>query len=654
MPISVSCKCGKSFTAKDESQGQRAKCPVCGHILEIPVRAELAAFDRLGSPLPATRTLAPPASAARSSSPYLAIGAAAVIAATALLGLLLAGIWTFSSRRAVQQTAPPGNQSVAGQPTNTSSPAASSTTAPPAPPAPPSTAWQSVADPPAQPITWPADMEISLPLPRGARDIVLPATPSPYVATGLTFTGGKYIARCNLLTGKQDATLQEEVANASGRFAISADGKYFAAQAKAPGNNALLRIWSFDTGKLHRDIQCDDAAYSLKDFDFAAPQRLVTITEKSAGDKTGRKLRVWDVSTGQQLQDIAVNEPFGPNHRAISPGGRYFAAAWNNGGLTIFDLQTAGEPTKLDLKEIVPFTLGSVSGVSFSPDARQLAVVAGLDSTHVFFLDLQTGALSDQFELAGKPPISSAYKGAAVEWLGGKGWCLFGGSVVDRATRRIVWNLEVPIGNSAAPRRTAPTGWIASDARRSNQRLAFVPIPWSTIDTLVAGLSSGAPAPLRPGAKISLKVQASDLRFGTPEDTEKRLTEVFKKRFQTDGIELADGQPIVLNVRYRETEGGTLVERNSSSGSTSGRSIQSTKSIVAMEMTFANSGKPIWSHEINYEPRIASMRGKEVSDAAARDATFSQLLYSIRSVPIPYYVTPDGSGVLPGTTKLEE
>src|SRR5437879_3378427 len=36
MSIEVGCACGRSFRAKDEHAGLRAKCPACGSVLEIP------------------------------------------------------------------------------------------------------------------------------------------------------------------------------------------------------------------------------------------------------------------------------------------------------------------------------------------------------------------------------------------------------------------------------------------------------------------------------------------------------------------------------------------------------------------------------------------------------------------------------------------
>jgi hypothetical protein len=42
MAIAVQCGCGKSFSAKDEYAGKRAKCPACGKVLYIPLPAPVA------------------------------------------------------------------------------------------------------------------------------------------------------------------------------------------------------------------------------------------------------------------------------------------------------------------------------------------------------------------------------------------------------------------------------------------------------------------------------------------------------------------------------------------------------------------------------------------------------------------------------------
>lgn len=36
MPIETTCVCGKAYRFKDQFAGRRAKCPACGHLIQIP------------------------------------------------------------------------------------------------------------------------------------------------------------------------------------------------------------------------------------------------------------------------------------------------------------------------------------------------------------------------------------------------------------------------------------------------------------------------------------------------------------------------------------------------------------------------------------------------------------------------------------------
>jgi hypothetical protein len=182
----------------------------------------------------------------------------------------------------------------------------------------------------------------------------------------------------------------------------------------------------------------------------------------------------------------------------------------------------------------------------------------------------------------------------------------------------------------------------------------MVPIPWNKIEAGLAAMREDSTAYMKPGGKVSLNIRVEELRFGTPEDTSKRLAEIFRQRFKVDQIEIAENQPMVLNVRYREMEGGTLEERKGFSGQSTGRTIQATKSVVSLDLSHRDKKASVWSHEFTYDPLSAMMR-KEFTDAAARDATFSQLLYSLAAIPIPYYVPKEGkTASIPGVTTPPE
>src|SRR5438876_11489579 len=107
MTIAVTCLCGRSFAARDDLQGKRVTCPVCGKIIEVPVRAELANFDPLMSTISPARMLAPAVPAGQSSGGLrlIVIGAAAGIGITLVVGTLTIGIWSLRSRQPAQPAA---------------------------------------------------------------------------------------------------------------------------------------------------------------------------------------------------------------------------------------------------------------------------------------------------------------------------------------------------------------------------------------------------------------------------------------------------------------------------------------------------------------------------------------------------------------------
>jgi hypothetical protein len=279
----------------------------------------------------------------------------------------------------------------------------------------------------------------------------------------------------------------------------------------------------------------------------------------------------------------------------------------------------------------------------------------GSTNTLLVFLDLASGELADQMELGGRSETSGAYHGSPIEWLGDRGWCLRGTTVIDRKSRRIVWNLDLPAGEQLTARKTLAGGWLAAVGARSNYQLRFIPIPWERIDASLAAMKSDAQAHLKPGMKASLNIQTADLRFGSPDDTTKRLSEVFRKRLKADGIEIAADQPLVLNVHYRESAGQTLHEQKGFTREPTGRSVEATKAHLKMDFTLRGTNTALWKHEFEHDPSIVTIIKGDPNDASARDAIFNQLLYSMASEPIPYFIPEDSElSQLPGRTRPGE
>lgn len=553
---------------------------------------------------------------------------------------------------------PPAPASPPATPVDAAKPAAPAATSPPGAPAakPEDVGWAVQPDPPRELPAWPASLHVAIPIPAGASQLTYPATPSPFVVVGLNAAGGKGVQVWNLLTQKKAGQLTEPVEKVMGaEFALSPDGQYLAARGLVSGHSSTLRLWSFQTGRLARELPCDDPLINLQAFEFLSAERLMTYTFGAGGGRFVYRLRVWDVATGQRLHELELTETYQRAKMAVSPGGRYLVALGSRETLLVWDLQAGTLAGKADVQTLLVHSPGAYQGMSFAPDGKLLAMVYADTNSKVVFLDMASGTIADQFELAGKPPTASAYRGEAVEWLGDRGWCLFGGTVIDRTTRRVVWNLDLPITDRLTPRRTLPGGWIAATGPYAKHEIRFLPIPWDKIEASLAAMQGADQPHLKPGLSVSLNIRIEKLRFGTPEDTSARLADLFRERFQGDGIGVADDQPVVLNVSYSESVGETLHERKGISGPPTGRTVQATKVEVKMSLTTRAGNRSLWAQEFAYDPHLVTIINQQASDASARDAILRQLIYQLSATPIPYFVPQDKAlSPLPGLTQIAD
>jgi hypothetical protein len=674
MSLVVKCSCGKSLQAKEEHAGKRVRCPACGTILMLPAPAaraddplDLGDLDLsnpalAGPTLPAKpalqplgRTYAPPKPTGSLSGHVVLWVLLAVGGGIGLLVMFVVVggfLWFAASRKAavappVPPTFPatqaPAPQPVAPAADRLVTPAVSADAVP----------WEVQADPPRQPLVWPDQPNVDIPIRAGKDRVLFPATPSPFVVVGMNISGGDGVQVWDLVQQQKAGELLEPVKDGN-IAAVSPDGQFLAVKAADPKHYGKLQLLSFRTGRTVREIECEDPKVHLQTLDFLSPTLVVTQAFGATDQGYRYAISVWDVTAGNRLADMPTDSTYQKGKMAISPGGRYLATVAGD-KLLAYDLQAGRLAGRLALKPLLGDRLGALFGMSFSPDGRQLAVVMGSTNSQVVLFDFAAGTVADQLELAGKPPTSSAYRGAAVEWLDDKGWCLFGGTIIDRATRRAVWNLVLPITDSLTPRRTLPTGWIAATGPYASKRMKFTPIPWDKIQAGLAALAGDEAALLKPGQAVSLDLTADQLRFGTATDTTTKLAEIFQERFHGDGITVADNQPIVLKVTYSESAGETLVERQGFVGPVTGRTVQATKVDVKMVLVASASGTVVWQHDLTYNPHAVTVMGKDATDANVHDAILRQLLYQLSFAPIPYFVPKDPAlGPLPGTTKLSD
>ncbi|MCA9155133.1 MAG: hypothetical protein KDA38_10125, partial [Planctomycetales bacterium] len=508
--------------------------------------------------------------------------------------------------------------------------------------------WAVTFDPPKSPVSWPESVKLNIPTPPPSDRILYSATPSTIAAFGFNITGGQPEA-WNLATQKRLGQLNDKIKDGN-NVALSPDGRYLAVKGKEPSS---MQLWSFATGNMEKEFLSDEATLHLQAFAFSRPDRLVTQTFGATGGKFRRVLRVWSIPDAKLLHEFDTQHSFTHAQMAISPGGRYLFGIHGANKLHVFDLDNGVIAGHLSLDDVIADRAGVFRGMTFSPDGRQLAFVFSDTNSTIAFLDPATGKQVDSIAMAGKPPTASAYAGKAVEWLGDRGWCLFGGTVIERKTRRVVWNLDLHISSRLTARASLNGGWIAQGGPYNQKRLRFVPIPWDQINASLAALEQSGAAHLSPGKSVSLNLQVGELRYGTEPDTRERLAEIFGKRFDGDKISVADGQPVELKVVYNEAAGETLQERQGFFGPATGRTVQSTNVSMQLALGLADGSQTFWTDTVVYNPRSVTVRAEEANEATVRDAIFQQLLFTLSETPIPYFVPQAANQtMLPGTTRI--
>jgi hypothetical protein len=493
---------------------------------------------------------------------------------------------------------------------------------------------------------------------RSGEKVVWSPHPGSFVAIVKDGDGGEvWDAATGKKVGRRIASLPR-----AQRYALSPDGKQLALLV-IKGQQSSVALWSVESGKPGQSFTYAGKAGYSDHLLFAGPDRLL-IAQPGSQATT---IQIWDVHEGKQWIEIAAPAYLSDKGYAIRSDGSQLAVFGTIGedSVLVFDV-ARGE-------RIAELPLGSrCQGLAFSPDGQELAALLsdGLTNRVVCWVPEKRQEVTNFATTASSSGLVGAvgYQGPLLEWLPDRsGWLLWGHAVVDRASRQVVWTLQSADDDLLpAARRLLDSDRLALFAGPSSlQRMQVAHLPWTKIDASLRALEDDAPAALKPGQALTLELEIGKLRGGTVEETRDVLAEAVARALAERNIELADDQPVVLALRYEEQEGEQLEELARERGpggipvspfnphaKGTGRTLKATQ--MHCELDLKLDGKSLWSSKIDLDPHSVIIRGKDFTDAAARESALQMVAVRLAYQPLPYFLPADPAlTLLPGVTKLK-
>jgi hypothetical protein len=446
------------------------------------------------------------------------------------------------------------------------------------------------------------------------------------------------------------------------RHALSPDGKQLALLV-IEGQQSSVAVWSAETGKPGKSFAYAGKAGYSDQIVFAGPDRILVLQPGSQATA----VQIWDIHEGKQLGELSAPPYVADKAYAVSGDGSKLAAFGTIGAqsVIVFDVARGERIAELPLAS-------RCQALAFSPDGLELAAVLsdGITNRLVSWDPEKRQQVTDFVTTASASGLPGAisYQGPPLEWLPDRsGWLLWGHAVVDRASQQVVWTFQSAEDDPMpAARRLLDSDRLALFAGPTSlQRMQVAHLPWTKIDASLQALDADAPAALKPGQGLTLELEIGKLRGGTIDETRDVLAGAVARALAERNIELADDQPVVLALRYDEQEGEELEELASRSGpggiplspfspdaKGTGRKLKATQLLCQLDLKVK--GKSLWSSKIDIDPHSILIRGKDFTDAAARESALNMVAVQLAYQPLPYFIPDDPALTpLPGVTKLK-
>jgi hypothetical protein len=367
-------------------------------------------------------------------------------------------------------------------------------------------------------------------------------------------------------------------------------------------------------------------------FQFISDDRLLTICQR------GRQkvAMIWNVDTGRPFREIRL-ESFVDKFPAVSRDGRYLAA-YSTEEFLVYDIQRNRRAARMaDPPYSRQGGLMQCEGLAFCPETEELAAV---------FFGGRLVCWSSKGEIVFDGRLDgihrAAPKGRGLQWLPDKsGWWIHGQFLVDRACRQVLWEVRSPIFHPKIADSLIDSEHVLIVRGSPNSmELVDVPIPWQQIRSTLDHMESDSEAVLKPGQRVSIRLQIGQVRFSSRDAMMEKLGAALAGRLQESGITVEPGRPVAFYVHYSESAGDTkrVVEQFNRD---TGQRVQDTIGRLQIELRGPDTDKPIW--QTNFQSDGGTLIDGPVTDGNLRNQMVESLLLSIQRMDMPYYIPKDAS-----------
>lgn len=457
-------------------------------------------------------------------------------------------------------------------------------------------------------------------------------------------------------TGQQGAKIGLKLRNEEHR-SISPDGKRVAVAMEDPKVHNRVGVFSGETGQLEREIQAGGADKFLEFVQFLDSKSLLTVGRNGAK----AVLEIWDLATGKVTQSYPC-ERMSRRDTAISPDGRFMATVVDR-NVRVIDVRAgrvlatlehpyarktrpgaAAAPAEDDDKRrhAQVFFYSFIRGMAFSCDSSELAVLTNYNSELRLLIWNKAGDL-----VMDARPRHRRTQGFAscLTWApDGSGICLPGGVFFDRKIGRITWiHGGDPSDVYAFFLDKDRVLFQDGDVYRS------CTVPWAGIRKSAEVMAGKTPAYIRPGMSLSVQIEIAKSLGGDQDSLKTKFGEALAQRLAQDDIKVVDNAPMLLEVKYEETQGETLAiherDRFSIRGRDTGRKATGAKGAAAVVLKVRGYDAPIWREKLA-SVNDRSFSDVEISDSVLRESMIKGMASDLQNLDIPYFL-PGGKELLP-------